>query len=148
MRLFFGFSSIEITPYRNPKNRRKEPLANFSRFNTSRESAMEQRVVVSSFVLMSPKPQHFFARLKPRSTSIRSVLSLYAVLRSSGVGSFFWTPQSRTGYTDTLALAESSVVPIAVYLIDQHPFGIASGSLAVSLYCRDEHIRFIVSVKG
>ena len=61
---------------------------------------------------------------------------------------FFWTPQSRTGYTDTLALAESSVVPIAVYLIDQHPFGIASGSIAVSLYCRDEHIRFIVSVKG
>ena len=139
MRLFFSFSSIEITSYRNPKNRRKEPLANFSRFNTSRESAMEQRVVVSSFVLMSPKPQHLFARLKPRSTSIRSVLSLYAVLRSSGVGSFFGRPK---------ALAESSVVPIAVYLIDQHPFGIASGSLAVSLYCRDEHIRFIVSVKG
>lgn len=55
---------------------------------------MEQRVVVSSFVLMSPKPQHLFARLKPRSTSIRSVLSLYAVLRSSGVGSFFGRPKA------------------------------------------------------
>lgn len=144
--LLAGVSSIENMLYWNFKNRRKAHFASFSRFNTSMESAMEHSVVMSSFVLMNHKPQHLFARLNPRSTSIQSMLSLYAVLSSSRVY-IFRTPQHRNGYVNTFAFAKCPVIPVTVYLINQHSLRIVTDSLSISLYRCNEHIRLVVSVK-
>ena len=51
-----GTIALKISLYSNAQKRRKELLVILSRFSTSIESAMEQRVVRSSFVLMRPNP--------------------------------------------------------------------------------------------
>ena len=117
MKLFVCANSIDIMLFRYPQKRHKEPLVSFSIFNFSMESAIEQRIVVSLFILMKPKPQHLFSR----STSIRSVLSLFTVL----CWFFLRSPQCRTKYVNTFTFAKIPIVPVAVYLIDQFTYGIS-----------------------
>ncbi|MDY5697732.1 MAG: hypothetical protein SPK75_15295, partial [Victivallales bacterium] len=52
---------------------------------TSTDKAMLDKVVSSSFDTINAAPHVRFSRLKNRSASLRSTLSLRSVLRSSGL---------------------------------------------------------------
>ena len=93
---------------------------------------MEERVVSSSLVMISPTPLQCLSKLKNRSTSIPVNIVPISFFRGSGVCSPR-LPKLRPGHSDAVFLAILKVRPRAIDLLRQDPFRIMSRAFSIPL---------------
>ena len=106
-------------------------------------------VVSSLFVSNRPRPNLRFARLNLRSTSILSVLSLYAAFFSALLSaSFFGLPSFLPEIRIPRLLQKEMFSRLRYYLINKNSLGIMSCALLIVFDRSLQYCAFVVGIEG